>query len=146
MHRLPAPASDAALLAARLLLAVVLIARGAQKAVDPSAAAAGFERLGVPLAGAAVVGAAAVEIVGGLLVAAGAFLAPVGVAVAAEMVLAGWFAGDWFAGVVGGWELVGMIMAGSLALAASGPGRWSVAHLVARRRIAEPVPADARVG
>jgi putative oxidoreductase len=134
MHRLPAPASDVALLAARLLLGLVLLAHGAQKAADLGAAAQGFERLGVPLAGLSVVLAAAIEIVGGVLVLAGAFLAPVGVVVATEMVMAGWFAGEWFAGVVGGWELVGVIMAGSLALAASGPGRFSVAHLLARRR------------
>ena len=42
----------------------------------------------------------------------------------------------------GGWELVGVIVAVELALAAFGPGRYSVDHLVARRRARERADLD----
>ena len=59
------------------------------------------------------------------------------------MLGAGWFAGHWFGGVVGkgGWELVGVIMAGALLLAATGPGRVSLDHVLARRRTPASAPS-----
>jgi putative oxidoreductase len=59
------------------------------------------------------------------------------------MLGAGWFAGHWFGGVTGddGWELVGVIIAGVLSLAASGPGRFSLDHVLAQRKERETVGA-----
>lgn len=137
MFQLPTTLRDVLVLAARLLLGVVLVAHGGQKLVGEGlgATAAGFARLGVPLPGLSAAFAASVEGGGGLLLVAG-LLTPVAAAlVAFVMVGAGWFAGHWFAGVVGhgGWELVGVITAGALLLAATGPGRFSLDHVLAGR-------------
>jgi len=134
---LPAPASDVALLVARVLLGVVLIAHGWQKlAVNGLGATTdGFEKMEIPLAGGAALFAALVEFGGGLLIVAGLFMPVVGVVVVAEMIGAGLFAGHFTGGVYvaqGGWELVGVIIVGALLLAAFGAGRFSVDHLVVR--------------
>jgi putative oxidoreductase len=87
--------------------------------------------------------AASVETGGGLLIVLGLLTPVAGVLVSLLMLGAGWFAGDWFGGVTGsgGWELVGVIIAGALLLAASGPGRLSLDHVLAQRRTATSVPA-----
>jgi putative oxidoreductase len=134
----PPTLRDLLILGARLLLGVVLLAHGWQKLVGQGlgATSAGFARLGVPVPGLSATFAACVESGGGLLLVAG-LLTPVAAAlVAFVMVGAGWFAGHWFAGITGdgGWELVGVIIAGVLVLAATGPGRFSVDHVRTRRR------------
>jgi putative oxidoreductase len=140
MPRLPAPASDAALLVARIVLGVVLVAHGWQKLVDNGVGATGegFAAMGIPLAGAAALFATVVELGGGLLIIAGAATQVVGVLVVLNMLGAGWFAGHFTSGVYaaqGGWELVGVIAVGAMLLVAGGPGRFSVDHaLTARRR------------
>jgi putative oxidoreductase len=137
MLQLPPMARDVLALAARLLLGAVLLAHGWQKLVGAGlgATSADFARMGVPLPTLSAGFAASVETGGGLLLVAGLLTPVAAVLVALVMLGAGWFAGDWFGGVIGsgGWELVGVIMAGALLLAASGPGRLSVDHLLAQR-------------
>ena len=87
-----------------------------------------------------------VEFVGGVLIVLGALTTTV---VALDLVVMvgaagfvhvthGIFAKD------GGWELVGVIVAVELALAAFGPGRYSVDDLVARRRARERAELERR--
>ena len=94
------------LLLSRILLGFVLAAHGWQKftqwGIDGTAES--FSEIGIPAAGLAAV-VAAIEIV--------------------QMVLAGVLAGHFANGVFindGGWELVGVIIAGCLALCAVGGG------------------------
>ena len=126
MRSLRSPLSDIALVTARVVLGVVLVAHGIQKlgrGVGPVADA--FAGMGVPLPAVAAVGTVG-----------GAFTPVVALLVALTMVGAGLFAhlgkGIFVSG--GGWELVGVIAVGALALAACGAGRFSVDHVIAGRR------------
>src|SRR5689334_20844335 len=138
---LPAPARDIAMLIARVILGVVLFAHGWQKLmINGIAGTYGqFERLGIPLAIVSASFASFVEFVGGALVIVGALTTTV---VALDLVVMVGAAG--FVHIThgifaqnGGWELVGVIVAAELALAGFGPGRFSVDHLIARRRARE---------
>ncbi|HEY0815159.1 MAG TPA: DoxX family membrane protein [Pseudonocardia sp.] len=135
---LPAPTRDIAILIGRVILGVVLFAHGWQKLVINGIAGTygQFEKLGIPLAIVSASFASFVEFVGGVLIIVGALTTTV---VALDLVVMvgaagfvhithGVFAQD------GGWELVGVIVAAELALAAHGPGRFSVDHLVTRLR------------
>jgi putative oxidoreductase len=138
IRTLPPSARDAALLVARLVLGVVLVAHGWQKVFTNGlgATAEGFAGMGVPLAPVSAAFAGLVELLGGLLIVAGAATALVGVLVVLDMIGAallvhvpnGVFASD------GGWELVGVIAAAALVLAVAGAGRFSVDHALAARR------------
>jgi putative oxidoreductase len=138
IRTLPPSTRDGALLLARLLLGVVLIAHGWQKVFTwgLGGTAQAFAGMGVPLAPVSAAYAGIVELVGGALLVLGAGTAVVGVLVALDMLGAallvhatnGVMASD------GGWELVGMIGALALVLAAVGAGRFSVDHAVAGRR------------
>lgn len=135
---LPRSVRDTALLLVRLVLGAVLVAHGWQKFVTNGIArtAEAFGEMGVPAAPVAAVFAAMVELVGGALLVAGAATALVGVLVVVDMLGAALFV-HIGAGVFvtdGGWELVGVIGAAALALAAAGAGRFSVDHAVAARR------------
>lgn len=136
IHRLPAPAHDIALLLARVVTGVVLIAHGGHKLVTSGVAgtAEGFEGMGVPAAPVAAVIAIVVELLGGVLLVAGAATAVAGVLVALVMLGAGLFAhlGTGVFVSAGGWELVGVIGAAALALAATGAGRFSVDRALER--------------
>lgn len=140
MFRPPAPTSDVASLVARLLLGTVLAAHGWQKLAENGIAATahGFAGMGIPAAEAAAVFATAVEFGGGVLILAGLATPIVAVLVTLNMIGAGLFAGHWTGGVFvarGGWELVGLIIAGALLLLAFGPGRFSVDHVLDARRV-----------
>src|SRR5262249_8393622 len=121
-----------------VVLGVVLMAHGWQKVVTYGFAGttAAFTKMGVPLAPASAAYASVVELVGGALLVLGALTAVVGVLVILDMLGAavlvhlphGLFAWG------GGGELVGVIAAAALALAATGAGRFSVDHVVAARR------------
>jgi putative oxidoreductase len=123
---------------ARLLLGVVLIAHGWQKVFTwgLGGTAQAFAGMGIPLPAVSAAFAAIVELVGGALLVLGAGTAVVGVLVVLDMLGAallvhvgnGVMAGD------GGWELVGVIGALALVLAAVGAGRFSVDHALAGRR------------
>jgi len=145
---LPAPARDIAMLIARIILGVVLFAHGWQKLmIDGIADTYGqFEKLGIPLAIVSASFTSFVEFVGGVLIILGALTTTV---VALDLVVMvgaagfvhvthGIFAKD------GGWELVGVIVAVELALAAFGPGRYSVDDVVARRRARERADLERR--
>lgn len=129
---------DIYLLVARILLGVVLIAHGWQKFNEwtlPGTAEA-FAGMGVPLPEVTSAIAAIVELVGGLLIIAGAFTPIVGVIVALQMLGAYFFAhmGNGVFVDNGGFELVGVIAAASLALAGAGAGRFSADQLIDTRR------------
>lgn len=133
---LPAPARDLAMLVARVILGVVLFAHGWQKLMinGISGTYGQFEKLGIPLAIVSASFASFVEFVGGVLIVLGALTTTV---VALDLVVMVGAAGfvHMTHGIFaqnGGWELVGVIVAAELALAAFGPGRFSVDHLIAR--------------
>jgi putative oxidoreductase len=143
---LPTAAQDLALLVARVLLGVVLIAHGWQKLDQQGfgATADGFGAMGIPLPDAAAAFAIAVELIGGALLVLG-FLTPlVGVLVAADMAGAFWYVhrGTEVFSSEGGWELVAVLGALGLALACVGAGRISVDGAV--RRVAGPTGARER--
>ena len=145
---LPAPARDIAMLIARIILGVVLFAHGWQKLMinGISDTYGQFEKLGIPLAIVSASFTSFVEFVGGVLIILGALTTTV---VALDLIVMvgaagfvhathGIFAKD------GGWELVGVIVAVELALAAFGPGRYSVDDLVSRRRDRERADLERR--
>ena len=134
---LPAPARDVVMVVGRVILGVVLFAHGWQKLMINGIAGtyAQFDKLGIPLAIVSASFASFVEFVGGVLIIVGALTTTV---VALDLVVMVGAAG--FVHIThgifaqnGGWELVGVIVAAELALAAFGPGRFSVDHLIARR-------------
>ena len=124
------PVQDLALLAARVVLGVVLIAHGWQKLSDQGldATAAGFDAMGIPAPLASAYYATFVELVGGAMLVAGLLTRLVGVLVVGDMLGAFWFAhrGTEIFVDQGGWELVALIGAVALALVAAGAGRLSV--------------------
>ena len=135
---LPASVRDAALLVARLVLGVVLVAHGWQKFAEfgLGGTAEAFAGMGIPLAPVAAVFAAVVELVGGALLLVGAATAVAGVLVLLNMLGAALLVhlGNGVFVTDGGWELVGVIGALALVLAAVGAGRFSVDHALAARR------------
>ncbi|MHA6793454.1 DoxX family protein [Pseudonocardia bannensis] len=141
---LPAPARDVALLVARIVLGVILIAHGAQKffTFGIGGTAAAFEGMGIPLPAVSAAVAATVELVGGALLILGVATAVVGLLVVLEMLGAALLVhvGNGIFIANGGWELTGAIGAAALTLAAVGPGRFSVDHALGARRD----PAGAR--
>ena len=124
------PVQDLALLAARVVLGVVLIAHGWQKFDDQGiqGTAAGFESMGIPAPLAAAYYATFVELVGGGLLILGLFTRLVGVLVVGDMLGAVWFAHRGTEVFVdqGGWELAALIGAVALGLVAAGAGRLSI--------------------
>jgi putative oxidoreductase len=148
---LPGPAGDVALLLARLILGTIMFAHAYQKLfVDGlGRTTRGFENMSIPVAIVSAAYVSVVELVGSVLVLAGALITVVAACYLIVMVGAavfvhipnGVFAAD------NGWELVGAIAALLLVLAAAGPGRWSVDHLVGTRQgsvpAVEPVPSPA---
>ena len=135
---LPQTARDALMLVARIVLGVVLIAHGWQKFAQYGigGTASSFAQMGVPLPAVSAVFAAVVELVGGIALLAGAATVVAALLVVLDMLGAfvlvhignGVFVTD------GGFELVGVIAAAALLLAATGPGRFSVDHALAGRR------------
>lgn len=135
---LPLPARDWALLLTRILIGVVMFAHGYQKMVinGIGRTTEGFEHLSIPLAIVSASFATVVEFAGSVMLILGA-LTPVMcglqlVIMAGAAVFVHGANGIFVAN--GGWELVGVIGAGLLALAAVGPGRFSIDHLVRGRQ------------
>lgn len=137
----PAVVRDVALLVARAILGVVLIAHGLQKFTEWTLAGTGqaFAQMGVPAPELSATVAALVELVGGVLLLVGAFSAIAGLVVALEMAGAAvlvHLAGGVFV-ANNGWELVGVIAAAALAVGVAGAGRYSVdAWLLGRAAVA----------
>ncbi|MCA5923720.1 DoxX family protein [Curtobacterium oceanosedimentum] len=137
------------LTALRIVLGAVFIAHGAQKfAQGIPTVAQGFSGMGVPLAEVAAPLVAGLELVGGVLLVLGIATRIVGVLLAVDMVVAGLLAhatAGFFA-QEGGFEYVLVLAVASLAVALTGPGRFSVDALVLRssrrrRGVEEPLPA-----
>lgn len=133
----PAPViRDLGLLAARIILGVVLMAHGWQKFSEwgISGTAANFEKMGVPAPTLSALFAAVVEFAGGIALVLG-ILTPV-VALLVVLDMAGAFlfvhAGNGIFVGKGGWELVGLIAVGGLALL-GGAGRFGLDALINRR-------------
>ena len=143
---LPAPMGDLALLIARVLLGVIMIAHGYQKLVvnGIGRTTAGFESMSIPAAIVSASFVTVVELVGGALLMLGLMTRTVAACMGVVMAGAAGFVhvrhGVFVAS--GGWELVGSIAGALLALAVAGPGRFSLAHLL-RARPQRPVMAAA---
>jgi putative oxidoreductase len=135
---LTGPAGDLALLLARVVLGVVLIAHGWQKVFEYgfSGVTASFAKLGVPAPPVSAAYASVVELVGGVLLLAGVLTTVVGVLVVLDMLGAFLFvhAGHGIFVESQGWELVAVIAVGALLLVGAGAGRFSVDHVINRRR------------
>jgi len=136
------------MLIARIILGVVLFAHGWQKLMinGISDTYGQFEKLGIPLAIVSASFTSFVEFVGGVLIILGALTTTV---VALDLIVMVGAAGFVHAthGIFAkdvGWELVGVIVAVELALAAFGPGRYSVDDLVSRRRDRERADLERR--
>jgi putative oxidoreductase len=135
----PAPVRDSALLVSRLLLGTIMFAHGYQKLMVDGIGRTtqGFEHMSIPVAILSASFVTVVEVVGGLLLIAGLLVAVVaaleGVVMLGAAVFVhlqhGIFVAD------GGWELVGAIGAGLVAVAVAGPGRWSLAQVLGARRV-----------
>ncbi|MGY1642640.1 DoxX family protein [Geodermatophilus sp. SYSU D00703] len=142
----PAPARDLAVLLTRIAVGLVFFAHGWQKlftnGIDGTAAF--FDSVGVPAASAAAWFAAVVELAGGAALVLGLAVPVAGLLLLVDMI--GAFvlvhAGAGLFVDQGGYELVLVLGAAALVLAAVGAGRFSVDHLLAgRRRAAHPVSA-----
>jgi putative oxidoreductase len=132
----------------RVVLGVVFIAHGAQKLTQGlPAVAGGFASMGIPFPEVAAPVVVALELVGGALLVLGVATRVVSILVAMDMVVAGLVAhlSAGFFAQQGGFEYVLVLAAGSLAVALTGPGRFSLDALVAgrRRAAAEPEPVAA---
>jgi putative oxidoreductase len=135
---LPAPARDWALLIARVLIGVVMFAHGYQKMVinGIGRTTEGFENLSIPLAIVSASFVTVVEFLGSVLLILGA-LTPLMCGLQLVIMVGAVVFVHGANGIFisnGGWELVGVIGAGLIALAAAGPGRYSVDHLVRGRQ------------
>ncbi len=134
----PAPARDLVLLLARVGIGVVFIAHGWQKLFTNGieGTAGFFSSVGVPLPTASAWFAALVELVGGAALVLGLGTLVVGVLLALQMLGAYVFvhAGNGLFVTESGWELVLALGAAALVLAAVGPGRYSLDHVLDGRR------------
>ena len=142
----PAPARDLAVLLARVAVGVVFFAHGWQKlftnGIDGTAAF--FAEVGIPAATAAAWVVALVELAGGAALILGVAVPVAGLVLLVDMIGAFAFvhAGAGLFADQGGYELVLILGAVSLLLAAIGAGRYSIDHLLTgRRRTAQPVSA-----
>jgi putative oxidoreductase len=141
----PAPARDLAVLLGRIAVGLVFFAHGWQKlftsGIDGTAAF--FDSVGVPAASAAAWFAALVELVGGAALIVGLAVPAAGLVLLVDMIGAVFFvhAGAGLFVEQGGYELVLVLGATSLLLAAVGAGRYSVDHLLTSRRTTQPVAA-----
>jgi putative oxidoreductase len=141
---LPGPVGDVALLVARVLLGVIMIAHGYQKLVVDGIGrtTAGFESMSIPVAIVSASFVTVVELVGGVLLVLGLMTRTVAGCMGFVMAGAAGFVHVRHGVFVaeGGWELVGSIAGALLALAVAGPGRFGLAHLLRER---PPRPAAA---
>lgn len=124
---------DVCITISRILVGIVLIAHGWQKydswTIDGTAKS--FDSMGVPWPDATAQIATYFELAAGVLLILGLLVRIVGPLLFIQMAFAFGFA-HWGKGVFvadGGWELVGVLGAAGLALAASGSGRFSLDYL-----------------
>jgi putative oxidoreductase len=132
-RQLPAAVADVALLVARILVGVIMVAYGWRKMVDPGleATAAGFAKGGVPFPPLSAAFAGIVELVGGGLLILGAATALVCALMVVDMVGAIVTTGQYHAVIApSGFALSGAVLAGALLLATSGAGRFSIDYVL----------------
>lgn len=135
---LPHPTDDIAVLVARVLLGVVLLAHGLQKLITDGigGTTASFQAMGIPLPTLSAYYATVAEVGGGLLLLLGLATSVAAILVASDMLGAllfvhisnGVFVSN------GGWELVGLIAVVALLIAAVGGGRFGVDGVLATRK------------
>jgi putative oxidoreductase len=127
---------NAGLLVLRLVVGTTFLVHGLDKLGDLSAAEEFFAAQGIPAPAAMAPFVSATETVGGVLLIVGLATPLVGVALTVDMLVAlvtthidhGFFASD------GGMELVLLLAGASLAIALTGPGRFSVDATTAMNR------------
>lgn len=137
--------ADLALLVARVLLGVVLIAHGWQKFHEWTVAgtAESFAGMGVPMASAAAAVATWVELIGGAMLVVG-LLTPLAALLGAAVMLGATFFVHLPNGLFvdqGGAELVLALFAGLLVLAVRGGGRFGLDAALSRSGVRQPVAA-----
>lgn len=129
---------EIALLISRVLLGVILIAHGWDKfqITGLEGISGYFDSIGIPAASLAAPLVGAIELIGGIMILIGAFTRVVSIIIALVMLGAAVFAHASFGiyAANGGWELVGAIGAGMIALFAVGAGAWSVDALLTRNK------------
>ncbi len=135
---LPVLVRDAIMLIARIGLGAIFIAHGWQKFSEWTVAGTtqSFHQMGVPASEVSAPFSTYVELIGGALLILGALTPLAGLLLAINMIGAMVLV-HLDAGVFvdqGGWELVAALAAGSLLLAAAGPGRLSLDQLIFRGR------------
>jgi len=130
-----------ALLLSRVLLGVILIAHGWDKfqITGLEGVSGFFASLGIPAAGVVAPLVGAIELIGGIMIILGVFTRYVS-AVVAVVMLGAALSAHVSAGIYvtnGGWELVGAIGAGMLALIAVGAGAWRVDAVLEQQKSTE---------
>ena len=133
-----APLQSAGLLVIRVVLGVVFLAHGTEKLGDLQGTEQFFASLDIPAPALMAPLATFTEVIGGGLLIVGLLTPLVGVALAINMLVAGItvHAGSGFFVADGGYELVLVLGAAALGIAAAGPGRLS---LDAQLRLGERV-------
>ncbi|GAA3829191.1 DoxX family protein [Brevibacterium casei] len=126
----PTIARDIITAIARITLGAIFIAHGWQKFNEWTIAGTtdSFSQMGVPLPDIAAPFATFVELIGGALLILGALTPIVGILLAANVIGALVIVHLTPTPFVdqGGWELVAALAAGTLLIAAAGPGRFSI--------------------
>ncbi|HEX6322327.1 MAG TPA: DoxX family protein [Vicinamibacterales bacterium] len=133
---------DYGLLLIRVALGIVMVAHGAQKlfTFGYPGVVGGFTQMGLPLPGISAALIIAAELGGGILMLAGLFTRFAGAAFAFAMTVAALkvhLAAGFF--LPSGYEFTMMLGAAALGIVLTGPGRFSIDALIARRR---RVPVD----
>jgi len=143
---MPPVVRDLVLLLARVAFGLVFFAHGWQKlftnGVDGTAAF--FDQAGVPAARVSAWVAALVELIGGAALVLGVAVPVVGVLLALDMLGAYLFvhAGNGLFVEKNGYELVLTLGAAGLLLAAVGPGRYSLDHVLFGHQRAAATPSS----
>jgi putative oxidoreductase len=137
---------DYGLLLIRVALGIVMIAHGAQKlfTFGYPGVVGGFTQMGMPLPGISAALVIAAELGGGILMLAGLFTRFAGAAFAFAMTVAALkvhLAAGFF--MPNGYEFTMMLGAAALGIVLTGPGRFSIDALIARRRQTPPLDAYA---
>lgn len=145
----PEPAKHVLILIARLTVSFIMLAHVWQSFFQAGFGTATdqFTNFGIPLAIVATAFTLVVELIGSILIAVGIFVPWAAAGMAFVMYGAVYFVHGAHGVFVknNGWELVALIAGIVLAIAAFGPGRYSLDHLVFERKREEDVPAPVDV-
>ncbi|MCE0766580.1 DoxX family protein [Pseudonocardia kujensis] len=146
---LPEPARHVLILIARLTVSFIMLAHVWQSFFQAGFGTATdqFTNFGIPLAIVATAFTLVVELIGSILIAVGLFVPWAAAGMAFVMYGAIWFVHGAHGVFVknNGFELVALIAGIVLAIAAFGPGRYSLDHLIFERKRQADVPAPVDV-